>query len=380
LSRFIEACKDQRCVVMSGEALQGLVEEIEALKADDLCAQELRDKALAAAQAGRLEEAKSLVTSLIEAQTPAAIVAEKLLGMTAGAEAALGWISAAQLRHADAAAHFRLACRSLPARDDERRCRYIEAEADSQERWARERGNSEACRQAILLRKQLLAEISRHHELTQWIIQQNKLGNALYWLGIQERDRLMFEEAAAAYRAALEALPADKTLLSWAMVQSNFADALARAGEYDRGSERLEEAIEAYRLVLDRVSREHVPREWGTLQHNLGRALFLLGARTNSAIRLEEAVTAYQAALGERTSEGASLDWAITQASIADALLSLAVREGGTTQLAEAITIYGSALIVLESEKASDSAAKVRQNLTEAECLLARRTGQGGTS
>jgi tetratricopeptide (TPR) repeat protein len=372
----MEVCNDQRCVVVNGEACNRLVEEIGALEADDLGVHELRDKALAAAQAGHLEETRSLVTSLIEARSPALMVAEKLLAMTAGAEAALGWISAAQLRHADAAAHFRLARRSLPAREHERRRQYAEAEADSHERQGRERSDSEAFRQAILLRKQLLANISHNQELPQWIIQQNKLGNALYWLGIQERDRLLLEEAAASYRAALEALPADKAPLSWARVQSNFADALARAGEYDRGSERLEEAVEAYRLALDRLPREHVPLEWGAIQYSLGQVLFLLGERTNSAIRLEEAVSVYQAALEERTSERASLDWAITQANIADALLSLGVREGGTTRLAEAIAIYGSALIVLDTEKASGSAAKVRQSLTEAECLLARRTGQ----
>jgi tetratricopeptide (TPR) repeat protein len=365
---------------MDGEAFNRLVEEIRALQVEDLGVRELRDKALAAAEAGRLEEARSLVTSLIEARSPAMMIAEELLRLTAGAEAALGWIDAAQLRHADAAMHFRLACRSLPAAEHERRCRYIEAEADSRERQGRERSNNEAFRQATLLRMQLLAEISRNQELPKWIIQQNKLGNTLYWLGIQECDRLLFEEAAASYRAALKALPADKAPLSWARVQSNFADALARAGEYDRGSERLEDAIEAYRLALDRLPREEFPLEWGAIQHNLGRVLFLLGERTNSAIRLEEAVTAYKAALEERTSERASVDWAITQVNIGDALLSLAVREGGTTRLAEAIAIYGNALIVLDTEQIQDSAAQVRQSLTEAECLLARRTGQGGAS
>jgi hypothetical protein len=63
-------------------------------------------------------------------------------------------------------------------------------------------------------------------------------------------------------------------------------------GEQKGESDWLEQAAFAYRAALELRTRERVPPQWATTQNNLGNALGTLGAREDGTERLEQAVLA----------------------------------------------------------------------------------------
>ena len=77
--------------------------------------------------------------------------------------------------------------------------------------------------------------------------------------------------------------------------------ALSSIGERESGTARLEQAAAAFRAALEENIRERVPVEWARTHINLGNALLQWGSREGGTARLEEAVTAYRAALEENT-------------------------------------------------------------------------------
>src|SRR5690349_23087579 len=89
--------------------------------------------------------------------------------------------------------------------------------------------------------------------------------------------------------------------LQWAITQINLGNALMRLGEREGGTARLEQAATAYRAALEESTRERVPLQWAVTQTNLGAALRILGERESGTARLEEAVAAFRAALQEYT-------------------------------------------------------------------------------
>ena len=58
--------------------------------------------------------------------------------------------------------------------------------------------------------------------------------------------------------------------LNWAMMQNNLGNALAALGAQERSVNRLEEAAQAYRAALEERTRERVPHDWAFTQFNLG--------------------------------------------------------------------------------------------------------------
>ena len=140
----------------------------------------------------------------------------------------------------------------------------------------------------------------------QFATTQNNLGNALMELGRRENGTARFEQAVAAYRAALEARPRNSAPIAWAHSEYNLGNTLAALGERESGTARLEEAVATYRAALEDLTRDRVPLDWATTQNNLGNALTTLGERESGTARLEEAVAAYRAALKERTRRAGS--------------------------------------------------------------------------
>jgi Tetratricopeptide repeat len=74
--------------------------------------------------------------------------------------------------------------------------------------------------------------------------------------------------------------------LDWAMTQNNFGNALARLGERESGTAHLEEAAAAYRLALEERTRDRVPLDWAQTQNNLGLTLEALGERESGTAHL----------------------------------------------------------------------------------------------
>jgi tetratricopeptide (TPR) repeat protein len=77
----------------------------------------------------------------------------------------------------------------------------------------------------------------------------------------------------------------------------NLGAALEALGERESGTERLEEAATAYRAALEELTRDRVSLDWATTQMNLGAAFEALGERESGTGRLEEAVAAWEACL-----------------------------------------------------------------------------------
>ena len=211
-----------------------------------------------------------------------------------------------------------------------------------------------------------------------WATTKNNLGNALRALGERESGTGKLEEAVAAYRAALEERTRERVPLAWATTKNNLGSALFRLGERESGTARLEEAVAAYRAALEERTRERVPLDWATTKNNLGSALFRLGERESGTARLEEAVAAYRAALEERTRERAPLDWAMTQNNLGIALWKLGERESGTARVEEAVAAYRSALEEYTRERVPLAWAMTQNNLGIAfRALGERESGTG---
>jgi len=79
------------------------------------------------------------------------------------------------------------------------------------------------------------------------------------------------------------------------MTQMNLGAALAILGRRESGTARFEEAVAAFRAALEERTRERVPFDWATTENNLGTALERLGERESGTARLEEAVAAFRA-------------------------------------------------------------------------------------
>jgi tetratricopeptide (TPR) repeat protein len=81
------------------------------------------------------------------------------------------------------------------------------------------------------------------------------------------------------------------------MTQNNLGNALRTLGQRESGTARLEEAAAAFRAALQEYTRERVPLDWAMTQNNLGNALGTLGQRESGTARLQEAAATYRAAL-----------------------------------------------------------------------------------
>jgi tetratricopeptide (TPR) repeat protein len=200
------------------------------------------------------------------------------------------------------------------------------------------------------------------------------LGNALGGLGERETGTARLEEAAAAYRAALEQFTRDRVPLDWARTQSGLGTALGRLGERESGTARLERAVAAYRAALEEWTRDRVPLDWARTQMNLGNALWRLGERESGTARLEQAVAAYRAALEERTRDRVPLEWARTQMNLGNALLRLGERESGTARLEQAVAAWDACLTVTVTVWPAERVQQVRARRDSAQSEIERRS------
>ena len=264
------------------EDYRKLREQIKTLDPDDPGLKALRDQALAAIDAGRLDEARDLLTRIVQARQPGIAMAQKLLIETAEAKAALGRIAVLQLRYREAATHFRDASEMLSGAEAARQRAYREAEADAIYRQGGEMGDNEALSRAIALHRALLQETPRARMPFNWARTQNNLGNALATLGARESGTGRLEEAVGAYRAALEERTRARVPLDWARTQTNLGTALATLGERESGTARLQEAVTAFRAALGMFKEAQLGAFVEMVERNLAAAEALLAARGDS--------------------------------------------------------------------------------------------------
>ena len=119
---------------------------------------------------------------------------------------------------------------------------------------------------------------------------QNNLGAVLQSLGERESDTARLEEAAEAFRAALQEYTRERVPLDWAMTQNNLGNTLWRLGERESGTRAWRRRSSFPRAALQERTRERVPLDWAMTQNSLGTTLWRLGERENDPVRLEEAL------------------------------------------------------------------------------------------
>jgi tetratricopeptide (TPR) repeat protein len=196
---------------------------------------------------------------------------------------------------------------------------------------------------------------------TEWIATQRNLGNALHALAQRENNKTtrtpQLEEAAAAYRAALNVHTFKATPAEWATAQNDLGDVLLMLMDLTdhwgwpsdtSGDEitpsHLNEAIAAYRAALEIFTREVNSTRWVATQCKIGTLLLSLGVRETGTLRLNEAVAAYRAALEAHSGEKTSIEWIRAQSGLGKTLQNLGARESGTRCLEEAADAYRAAL------------------------------------
>jgi tetratricopeptide (TPR) repeat protein len=326
-----------------------------ALNPDNPTARDLVARAKAAIDIGQFEQAHQLLREATQAQLAAAQTARTLqeraqaaadaqmLG-AASASAVEAGVALTEGKYREAAELFGQAAEYVPPDHQDERGKYLSDQASAFCRQGDERGDNEALRSCIAIRRLVLERQTRERMPLQWARTQGNLGNALKTLGEREADTAHLDQAVDAYRAALTEFTHERVPLDWARTQNNLGNALKTLGEREADTARLEQAVDAYRAALTERTHERVPLDWATTQNNLGNALWRLGERESGTARLEQAVDAYRAALTERTRKRVPLDWATTQTNLGNALWRLGERESGTARLEQAVEAYRAAL------------------------------------
>ena len=357
-------------------------QRLAALDFDEPAAKALAERARAALDLGRLDEADALLRQAGEAELVAAeqsrvlaaqaqAAADAKQGRAAAARESRGDIALTQRRYREAAAHFGAAAGMLPGTVSGGKASLLWRQADALYRQGDELGDNPALIASITTWHLVLAEYPRGRVPLDWAMTQNNLGTALAVLGARESGTARLEEAAAAYRLALMEWTRDRVPLNWAMAQNNLGNALRTLGERESGTARLEEAAAAYRLALTEQTRDRVPLNWAMTQNNLGNALAALGERESGTARLEEAVAAFRLALMEYTRDRVPLNWAFSRHTLGNVLAVLAERTGDRARLVEAITCMRDAAQVYREGGNSYWLPKAEGRIKELETALA---------
>ncbi len=263
----------------------------------DPAAAAIRQRAITAAEDGRLSEARALYDQLIAVNRSArqrARDAEDLADAADMAEAArLAYVSADYL---DAARRYGEAAELAPQGTRER-WQYTVWRGSALYERSRLFGEPELLRQAIAAYEIALSLRSRTTAPSDWASVQNDLGIALLMQGERGVPGAL-ERALSAFDSALTVSTREADPAGWALVQVNIGNTLMRQGE--RGAPgALERAVAAYEAALTVRTRAADPAGWAMTQMNLGNALELQGER-GAPGALERAVAAFEAALTVR--------------------------------------------------------------------------------
>ncbi len=185
-----------------------LTQRLRALSNDDPGVVALRNKAAESLETGDYDRADDFL-SQAEALDERAIAEQqdsldrrKLSAAQTLAER--GELERARLNYLKAAEHFAAAAARVPDTEEEARWRHLLAQASVLYDHGREFGENPSLARAITAYKPALNLRPRDRVPLAWATTQNNLGNALATLGQRESGTARLEEAAAAFRAALE--------------------------------------------------------------------------------------------------------------------------------------------------------------------------------
>ncbi|MBB2965243.1 hypothetical protein [Methylobacterium sp. R2-1] len=190
---------------------------------DDPRIGELKDDAKKAIDIGDLAKADEILANVEELQASAL---DRLALSAAETSGQRGTLALTRLRYSEAAKHFAAAAARVPSGQDAKRLSYLEQEAAALYQQGSERGDNAAARLAIERYGQLLTLKSRERVPLQWAGAQASLGIALQVLGERESGTARLEEAARAFRAALEEQTREREALHWVQTREDLDSTL----------------------------------------------------------------------------------------------------------------------------------------------------------
>ncbi len=221
----------------------------------------------------------------------------------------------------------------------------------------------------------------------------NDMGRTLTLLGEREAQPAILDQAADAFRAAMQTWTRDRLPFFWARAQRGLGEALlvkaelagdhaamahardallearatakpglkpqedlplaadivhaeavlaARAG----ASHALAPAMNTLRTLLTAHWREEFPVEWAQGERALGEGYAALAAHETRGLNLQNAIDAFDSAQTVATQAALPFDWAKTEADRAAALTALGLRTETPRRFAEAVQAYDAALNV----------------------------------
>ncbi|MGE0597388.1 MAG: hypothetical protein AB7P07_13575 [Hyphomonadaceae bacterium] len=316
-------------------SLRGYIADAQNRRVDDPIVAGLRQQAVAAAEAGRLTEARALYDQLIAAgranRTTQRAAEDLADGRELAESARLAYVSADFL---DAARRYGQAAALAPPESNEREYWYLQ-QVDALLEQGYLTGAPQPLLEAVAVVDQRFGETVRAARPRIWALAHGRKASVLRILG-ETSDPARLRESAALHRELLGMISRDEDPEVWANLQEGLASALARLGE--RGdTQALHEAIAANEAALSFEQRGSPV--WAALQNSLGASLRTLGMRTNDPALLQRAITAFEAALRVTTRETQPRVWASTMNNLAAAYQILG-RQGDPAAMARAIASY----------------------------------------
>lgn len=157
-------------------------------------------------------------------------------------------------------------------------------------------GTEKSWDEAIAAYREAISALPRVSFPTEWANDQNRLGLALYRYDLKMARTDLLAEAIDAFRAALQIYTYAEHPRRWAEIMHNLAQALQVYGDQSKDVGMLNRTIEACRAILHVRTREADPLGWASTMNTLGTCLFLRDKHAGKSEGLEEAQGALRAA------------------------------------------------------------------------------------
>ncbi|MGD9965575.1 MAG: hypothetical protein AB7T59_03580 [Hyphomonadaceae bacterium] len=342
---------------------------------------DLQDRAVTAAEAGRLNDAQTLQDEFNAALERAIERAteQPLLQLAAGL-AASGQIAYSRADYLVSAERYAAAADRAPASAVELRWKYRLEQGRALVARGRLFGEPEPLREAVRVLSEEALPLAPRSRPQDRIATLREYANALrsigddympgayrhavrvydsilpvvtreadpeLWAGIHREFGLAllkteeFDRAITAFRAAQTVWTREADAREWAIAEAGIASALRHQSEFDA-------AIAAYEAVLSVFSVETEPYNWATTQTNLANVHLVLDLQGVPGA-IEKAIAGYHAALTIYTPDTDPAVWALTQFNLGLALRRLS-EHGNQGAREREIAAYESALTYFKPE------------------------------
>ncbi|PZO49311.1 MAG: hypothetical protein DCF16_14790 [Alphaproteobacteria bacterium] len=319
-----------------------------------------RERAIEAAEAGRLAEAGQLYAELLAENATMRRrqrIGENLADARLIAEAAEIAKSASDFRYA--ARLYSDASDVAPAGARER-WRYRMLQAGAVRTESEYSGDVQGFQLAVdIYQNSALPLVPRAENPDDWSVTQNELGYVYFRLAERGVSTVVdpLDQALQAYDAALSATDRSADPVGWAQTSANIGLVLEIQGE--RGNqEAMARAVAVFDDALTVLTRGEFPAEWAQTQLNLGVALKFLGTRGELSY-IERAAGAFEAALTVLDA-GRDRDlWGAAQVNLGDALVALAERTD-MALVSRALVAYDAAFTVFKRDERAVAWAQVQ--------------------